>query len=220
MCNEKIVDKIRKLFALAGNNPSEAEADLAMTMARKLLDKHSLSMSDLADTSGEVDEELLNIPSTEWARMLCYSIAKLYDAQVLLRTMRRGQRAKLFIIGNEANRVTATIVIESVLAQIQRKAKGKGNSFRVGASYGVSLQVDRIIAERADQEVVVGTGLLPIDLTTKAMRDIDEFLSNIANLSYHTSKMRNASREGVNFGSNVSLSPRVGGSSNAQLALA
>lgn len=41
---ENILNKIEKLFALAGNNPSESEAKAAMLKAQKLMAKYSISM--------------------------------------------------------------------------------------------------------------------------------------------------------------------------------
>lgn len=44
---EKIVAKIQKLFALAGNNPSEQEAASALLKAQALLAKYNLSQADV-----------------------------------------------------------------------------------------------------------------------------------------------------------------------------
>ena len=50
MSNERLIDKIRKLFALANcEGATENEAATALRMANKLLDKHSISTIDLAD---------------------------------------------------------------------------------------------------------------------------------------------------------------------------
>lgn len=47
---EKMVDKVRKLLALAGNNPAEGEAKSALMMANKLIAKYNL---DLSEETGE-----------------------------------------------------------------------------------------------------------------------------------------------------------------------
>lgn len=51
MTRESVIEKIQKLLALAGNNPSMNEAALAAAMAQKLMLEHKLSMSEL-----EMDE--------------------------------------------------------------------------------------------------------------------------------------------------------------------
>lgn len=45
---EKITDKIQKLLALAGNNPSEEEAKAALLKAQKMMAEYNLSQSDLS----------------------------------------------------------------------------------------------------------------------------------------------------------------------------
>ncbi len=46
--NEKVLDKVRKLLALANNEAaSEGERDNAMRMAHKLLTMHQLEMADV-----------------------------------------------------------------------------------------------------------------------------------------------------------------------------
>ena len=44
----KITDKIRKLLALAGNNPSEEEAQAAALMAQKLIAKYNVDVNALS----------------------------------------------------------------------------------------------------------------------------------------------------------------------------
>lgn len=46
----KIVEKIQKLLALAGNNPSQEEAETAALMAQKLIAKYNV---DMAEASGQ-----------------------------------------------------------------------------------------------------------------------------------------------------------------------
>lgn len=47
---EKMVDRVRKLLALAGNNPSEEEAKLALMRANELIAKYNI---DLTEETGE-----------------------------------------------------------------------------------------------------------------------------------------------------------------------
>jgi hypothetical protein len=44
---DKVIDRVRKLLALAGNNTSSAEATVAAAMANKLIEEHRLSTADL-----------------------------------------------------------------------------------------------------------------------------------------------------------------------------
>lgn len=53
---EDVLNKIKKLFALAGNNPNQEEAESAMKMAQTLLSRHGLSMAQAQKESGEKRE--------------------------------------------------------------------------------------------------------------------------------------------------------------------
>ena len=81
--NDKILDRIKKLFALGSNNPNEHEAESAMKMARKLLDKHNLSIFDPNEKEevGIKIEDNLNMP---WTRMVYGAIARLYDVKYII----------------------------------------------------------------------------------------------------------------------------------------
>jgi len=52
----KIIDRIRKVLAVGGNTPSEAEANTALALAHKLLAKYNLDLADVQGTE-EPDEE-------------------------------------------------------------------------------------------------------------------------------------------------------------------
>lgn len=49
MDREQLMEKVNKLLALAGNNPSEAEANAAMAKAQKLIAEYNLDMSEFSD---------------------------------------------------------------------------------------------------------------------------------------------------------------------------
>lgn len=53
MSTTKILAKIRKLLALAGNNPSQEEAQAAALKAQELLAEHGLSMAEVEATGGK-----------------------------------------------------------------------------------------------------------------------------------------------------------------------
>jgi hypothetical protein len=50
MIAEQVIDKVRKLLAIAESTPFEAEAQTAMALAQKLLLEHELSMTDVSDS--------------------------------------------------------------------------------------------------------------------------------------------------------------------------
>lgn len=56
---EKVIDKVKKLMSLAGNNPSESEAISASLKAQELIAKYNLSITD-------VEKETLEISQAEY----------------------------------------------------------------------------------------------------------------------------------------------------------
>ena len=54
---EKVLNKIQKLVTLAGNNPSQEEAESAMLKAQELLLANGLEMTDVEDIGDSVAEE-------------------------------------------------------------------------------------------------------------------------------------------------------------------
>lgn len=79
MTDKNIISKIEKLLALAGNNPSEAEAQAAMLKAQKLMAEHNLDLAQFKDQpKGEkeaVTEYFRGYHNTNWAislaRVIC-----------------------------------------------------------------------------------------------------------------------------------------------------
>ncbi len=78
---DKIVGQIKKMFALAGNNPSKSEAETALTMAQELMAKHDLTQKDVnfdvppevADADVETDNGR-NIPY--WQKEIAKTVTK------------------------------------------------------------------------------------------------------------------------------------------------
>ena len=55
---EKILDKVKKLFALGGNNPSEEEAKSAILKAQKLMAEYNLTLEDIEDDEISSNREI------------------------------------------------------------------------------------------------------------------------------------------------------------------
>jgi len=53
--NDKLIEKLRKLFALAGNNPSQAEAELAMSKAQAMAVEHGIDLALIGQVTDEDD---------------------------------------------------------------------------------------------------------------------------------------------------------------------
>lgn len=78
----KILERIKKLLNLAGNNPNESEAASAMEKVQALLAEHNLSMSDVKThdkaEDGFVIDSTLETDSRPWRRQLATMVGELY----------------------------------------------------------------------------------------------------------------------------------------------
>lgn len=87
MAEKNIISKIEKLLALAGNNPSETEAQAAMLMAQKLMAEHNLEMAQFEE-AGKVKKEAIKdyvegYHNTGWAIHLAQVICDNFRCNLL-----------------------------------------------------------------------------------------------------------------------------------------
>lgn len=87
MAEKNIISKIEKLLALAGNNPSEAEAQAAMLKAQKLMAEHNLDMAQFKGQPQEkkeaVTEYFRGYHNTDWAIRLAQVICNNFRCNLL-----------------------------------------------------------------------------------------------------------------------------------------
>lgn len=150
--NEKSIDKIRKLLALA-SSPNEHEAQSALLKAQELLAKHNLSMSDIGniEQEEEVVEFTIDAPFSKmkWRYLLASVIAdnfRCYCWGVKDRAS-NGYCKKVTFLGKESDvEVCKTMYtyarkfIESNIRRMQRELNSQGyNSKGVASSYGIGF---------------------------------------------------------------------------------
>ena len=83
---EKIIEKIEKLFALAGNNPNENEAIAAAARAQELMAKYNLEMADLgtSEKKEELGTEMFEGGRGKWRYQLAVIIARNFRCKTWL----------------------------------------------------------------------------------------------------------------------------------------
>jgi hypothetical protein len=90
--HDKVLEKVRKLLALAGSS-NEHEAALAASRAQALLAEHNLTLADVKAEKGDefvIDEELVT-DSYPWRRQLANAVASLYFCKYYYQNVRRGR---------------------------------------------------------------------------------------------------------------------------------
>lgn len=207
--NEKILARIKKLFALGSNNPNSNEAENAIRMAKKLLDKHNFSMYQLQDKE-KVGIKIEDYVCSPWVRIVYGSVCRLFDSKYIIdKTVRPHQH---LIVGTESNRVTASIIVDYVLKKIRKEFTGCGAAARNGAAKGVQDQVNAILAKRnaSREEIVPGTGLVPMDATRMAFEDINAFVARaIEGITNKKSSRISMNYSTRSFGRNINLNTQL-----------
>lgn len=148
---EKIIEKIKKMMALAENNPSEEEAISAALQAHKLMMKYNIHESEV--TLEEVKEDIVSIFSEQKHNSSLHKWRKQLGAIVA-----RAFRCKCYISGKDVvfrgYKDDAQLALDVYLMlytvgdrlgskayteQLSETGSGKGayNSFVVGFLYGV-----------------------------------------------------------------------------------
>lgn len=200
--NNKLIEKIKKMFALANcEGAAPGEADNAMRMANKLMEKHNLSSIDL-HTKEELTIKFEDGTSSKWIQQLYHSVSKVYSCGFFV-----NGKENCLIVGTESDTITASIVIHGLIDSINRAGKGKGIAFKNGASLELVRQCDQIIRERNNSvEKVVGTGLILADVYDAKYNRVKDYMNKNLNLTTKASSMK-TNEEGKAYG--ASLNPHA-----------
>lgn len=116
MTQEKVIDKIRKLLALATSS-NENEAQSAMLMAQKLMAQHNIEMSQVEDAP--IDHEVVEEEAdkkchrTKWKRHLADVCANNFNCDIFLRG--HGSYATIFVGKKESIEICKTVYNAAVM---------------------------------------------------------------------------------------------------------
>lgn len=207
MNREKILDKARKLKALAGSsNPHEAK--LALSRMQLILAKNGLTERDLSiDKFGRLFFEYNGQP---WARNIIGSLAHLYFCKVVFRPS-RSNKAVYTLIGTPVNTDVVKELALSILDKTHYEARQSSltnseiTSFRTGASYQIGNNCMELVKKAKESGIdgwdeVEGGGeaLVVGDYYEKNEAEINEWMKdNIGAL--RTVKARRAKVEPASF---------------------
>lgn len=239
---ERMIDKIRKLLALA-SSPNENEAAAANEKAQALLLEYNLSMSDVETTEDEVGDEPVTadvngVTSAEpWRRPLANAIAQMYFCKYVYWTQ-NGKDTHTFI-GTKVNAEVTKLMFDYLHETVNRLAR-KGAltvppnerspyrvSFRAAATRRLCVRIhDRIQeAKQGGTIKTEGGNTLPalLSMFEKANAATNAFVQEKygKNLKTKTSTLRNlhskGASEGHAAGGSIGLERQVGSKQNLRL---
>ncbi len=223
---EKVLDKIRKLLAMANDDRgNEQERDTALRMAHTLLTKHGLELQDVeeaardaVDPRGTFDFESWSMP---WTREIRHYVGKLFMCEYIFGHKRSGTKQVHWYVGRESNAATAmymsTYVIESILKEGRRlythNLSPQTRSFAVGCVRRLAVRIEKMIADKAE-EVGCGTGtsLVLLDLAKREQLANMDFIKDwdVKEKSVRQSEVdQHAFRKGVEYGGKIGLNVQI-----------
>lgn len=226
-----IYDKVKAILDRANHpNTPKAEADTALALAQKLIIKHGLDESALAEKNGEVEDivnDTIEFHGKWTLRRLCVAgvIAKA-NSVATYRTEDTYRKCRiLHLYGTKADIfATKTLVATAELLATRTLPKGDRrftNSWWHGFQYGVST-----VLRRAKDDVIVESGAdgsrVSLVLADKFKRADSEMRSNVKlRTVYNRSATTSASgyHAGTSAGRSFSTgSTRIGGSTIGALS--
>lgn len=156
MERETIIDKVKKLFALAGNNPSESEATLAALKAQELLAKNNISMEEIFDDEPEeIVHDIVWANNRQWRSRLANIIAPNFKCRCFLR--RKNSKRGVVFVGHETDVKVAIQTFDFLFKtggrlanEFVRQRRSEGyrvnglyNSYVIGFCHGIKAALDQ-----------------------------------------------------------------------------
>lgn len=153
---EKILDRVKKILALAGNNPSEEEAKAAALKAQELLAKYNLSMADIGDENAPKEKLMFKHYQTGVDKAWKYDLSAVVARNFRCRVTWFGKR-ELAFYGFETDANIACEVFEFLFKTCEKRSrytadkayretgcsKGVYYSFSKGFISGVASELDK-----------------------------------------------------------------------------
>lgn len=223
---QKIIDRVRKMMALANNDgASEGERENALRMSYALLAKYNLTVDDLQEVEERVHEFLDSVHAA-WSRQIANAIAKLFFCNYYV--SHPNGKIRHNFVGKASNAVTASLISDYVMRSVRREAGrqaaagGYSNAWKLGFCKGAMNNIIRRCKEmRAEQETtpVAGTSLAVIDLYKSEQAVNEAFIRKMLGRDLGTSKgvMKKATVgfvEGVTYANKINLNAQVGTNKN------
>lgn len=156
MYNERVIDKIKKLYALANNNTSAEEAADAALKAQALMAKYNLSQAEISDAIIADKEDITTasvdvVAGRKWKFDLARIIARNFRCTLFFNGRRR-----INFYGYETDTIAASETFKFLFNHGHKLAdseqtkvyKQKGtttgvyNSFTLGYIYGIRQKLD------------------------------------------------------------------------------
>lgn len=135
---EAVIEKVRKLLALADGNDNEHQAEAATTKARELLEAYNLDIAAISKTGNKFaprEKHKLRGGLYGWQRVLWNQVASInFCRYYFIRGLRAGSSYEHQLIGSKVNVISTTIMAQYLQDTIERLARKWVEENRPGRS--------------------------------------------------------------------------------------
>ena len=122
--SEKIIDRIKKLFALANNNANQHERQVALEHAGRLMDEYNIEQHHLQEKSPEPVNQATSLPDLKFVGILIMGVAKLNHCWPYVRRNAFGEN-EIFLVGTPENISVTLSTMEWLISTIRREADSR-----------------------------------------------------------------------------------------------
>jgi hypothetical protein len=242
MVNDSVLERIRKLLALARGSTNDNEAANAFAQAQTLLSRHKLDAAQVELTTGvpQVSEPILNssVPLysgkrvIHWKSSLANEIARLNACKLYINNSIKGIEYRL--IGRQSDIDIVSYLFDSIVSQIEAasalalyQGKGHGKTFTNNFKHAASAEVIRRLIEAKNSvqtEFAKTNGTAAMVLVDSRMQEVLQWQEK--NLPLRKGKQNAGYRGDMNgilqgraAGQKVLLNPGLGSSSGSGVRL-
>jgi hypothetical protein len=224
---DKVIDRVKKLLALAGNNNSAAEAATAAAMANSLLDEYRLSTADLESqdesTSEPIEDDVEPIYEsgkvTAWKCLLIQVLCRQYGCSSWNDCDYSGRKISRYkLVGRKSDISVVRYMYAYLLSECTRlslaEAKGMGRvfiaSYCEGFVHGVKEQLKASRVEVEKQ--ATSSAIVKIDARAEEAREAMYKMHNLKAVKGSSYRQRDgmAFNAGKVRGQNIHLGASIG----------
>ena len=239
--NDKIIERLKKLLALAGNNPSQAEAEAALSKAQAVAIEHGIDLAMLGESQVENETEIIREDMEFGQRLptvniyVCNVLVGFFNVKIITSGGRNNGR-KLIFVGKRDDIQTAKYIYTWLAETMVRCwhsyyqnsigiALSHKQSYLFGFYNGLSrklqankrdIEADRLKTESDKNKYAVAV----VNLQKKIQDFIDNEFDNLRTGGKKKVQMNNESySRGVSDGANCNIAKGgIGNRAVAQLA--
>jgi hypothetical protein len=128
---DRIVEKIKKLLALAEDQAGRPEGEAAAAIALRLMAQHAVEESTLGQDTGVVQERVI-IATSNWLKELWWTLANHCQVQAYFSKRTRGAQPAMLLFGARADIDVTKYLVGVCEDEIDRKCK----EFLRGGAFG------------------------------------------------------------------------------------